>query len=113
MQQFMAGYIDEAYFPLGVDVDRVFGLGDSEAVEDVEFGSGRRNESNVSPEGSLNFFPDSTNSVRHGNGFIRIYPVFTQAIIDQGFVQCNSGGLVGKGGLPVAESPRLNSRVAP
>lgn len=47
-----------------------------ESVEQLESGCGWRNESNVSPEGSLNFFPDSTNSVRHGNGFISISPFF-------------------------------------
>ena len=94
----MARYIDEAYFTLGIDVERVFGFFDAESVEDVESFCGWRNESNVSPEGSLNFFPDSTNSVRHGNGFIRIAPFFAKPVIDQGIIQCSSGGLICKGG---------------
>lgn len=56
------------------DVDGAGVLGDADAVEDVESVGGWRNESYVSPEGSLNFFPELRKSVRHGNGFIGLVP---------------------------------------
>jgi hypothetical protein len=56
--------------PCDVDKDIIGFAVDVDAGEDVESGFGWRNWSNVSPEGSLNRFPDSTNRVRQFKGFI-------------------------------------------
>ena len=79
---FMHGNVDESDF--GCDVDKhVAGMvWQVDAVEDVEFGCGWRNWSNVSPECSLNRVPDSRKGVRQFNRFIGVAPVLWKFVLD-------------------------------
>lgn len=72
------GNLHESDVGFGVDVDFSVCV---DSVEDVESLGGWRNWSNVSPEGSLNFRPDSRKCVREFSGCIGISPVFAQVIV--------------------------------
>lgn len=76
MKQLMTRNVQES--GVGFDVDGLGVVGEVDPVEDVELGCGRRNWSNVSPEGSLNFLPDSRKGVRQFNRLISIAPLITR-----------------------------------
>ena len=78
------GNLHESDVGFGVDVHVSIGL---DPVEGVESLFGWRNWSNVSPEGSLNFRPDSRKCVREFSGCISIAPIFAQAVLDKGIVE--------------------------
>ena len=83
----VSGDADKVGLGCDVDIDRARLRWDVDAVELVKCAVRWRNWSNVSPEGSLNFFPDSRKIVRQGNRFISVSPRFAETIFYQGIVQ--------------------------
>jgi hypothetical protein len=94
MQQFMADDVDESNIGIDIDEDVAWPSWQIDAVKDIESGFGWRNWSKVSPEGSLNFFPDSRKSVRQFNGFTCAAPLLSKFILYRCSVQCDSWLLV-------------------
>jgi hypothetical protein len=69
--------------PGNVEIDGMGLTWDVDAAELVKFWVRWRNWSNVSPEGSLNRFPDSTKGVRQFNGLIGASSVGSVSIARQ------------------------------
>jgi len=86
--EFVSGDWDESNFSGDVDEDFAF---DVDSVELVKSAVRWRNWSNVSPEGSLNFFPDSRKGVRQFNRFISVSPFFAEAVFDEAVIEGGGG----------------------
>ena len=78
------GNLHESDVGFGEGVDSSVCVDSFEGIESL---GGWRNWSNVSPEGSLNFRPDSRKCVREFSGCISIAPIFAQAVLDKGIVE--------------------------